>query len=90
MERAIREGKSGFDQAFLYVRFHVELMVSDEGPVAIMSEIPSLKEAHRKTILEVSRRHSAGRSWERSTGFPNGFTGMARPRTGYAPSSRWC
>jgi AcrR family transcriptional regulator len=60
MERAIREGGSGFEQALLYIRYHVELMVGDEGPVAIMSEIPSLKEPHRKTILEVSRRHSAG------------------------------
>jgi hypothetical protein len=35
-------------------------MVGDRGPVAIMSEIPSLKRAHRNEILEVSRRHSTG------------------------------
>ncbi|MDH5345938.1 MAG: hypothetical protein OEW59_09260, partial [Gammaproteobacteria bacterium] len=34
--------------------------VGDEGPVAIMSEIPSLKRIHRNEVLEVSRRHSAG------------------------------
>jgi AcrR family transcriptional regulator len=59
IERATREGRSGFEQAFLYIRYHVELMVGDQGPVAIMSEIPSLKEPHREEILDVSRRHSA-------------------------------
>lgn len=59
MDRAIDEGQSGFERAFLYVRHHVELMVGDRGPVAIMSEIPSLRPFHREEILEVSRRHSA-------------------------------
>jgi AcrR family transcriptional regulator len=58
MQRARSEGRTGFEQAFLYVRYHVELIVGEEGPVAIMSEIPSLKEPHRDEILEISRRHS--------------------------------
>lgn len=57
MERAVGEGRNGFEQAFLYIRHHVELMVGERGPVAIMSEIPSLKRPHREDILEVSRRH---------------------------------
>jgi AcrR family transcriptional regulator len=60
MERGVAEGETGFEQAFLYIRYHIDIMVGDEGPVAIMSEIPSLKRAHRNEILEVSRRHSAG------------------------------
>jgi len=60
MERGIREGRDGFEQAYLYLRYHIGIMVGDEGPVAIMSEIPSLKRDHRNEILEVSRRHSAG------------------------------
>ena len=60
MERGIAEGKTGFEQAMLYIRYHIEIMVGDEGPVAIMSEIPSLKRSHRNEILQVSRRHSAG------------------------------
>ena len=60
MDRAVRDGETGFDQAYLYIRYHVEIMVGDEGPVAIMSEIPSLKRTHRNEILEVSRQHSAG------------------------------
>jgi AcrR family transcriptional regulator len=60
MDRGRAEGQSGFEQAFLYIRYHVEIMVGDRGPVAIMSEIPSLKPAHRNEILKVSRRHSTG------------------------------
>ena len=59
MERGVAEGKSGLEQAILYIRYHVEIMVGDEGPVAIMSEIPSLKRNHRNEILEISRRHSS-------------------------------
>ena len=60
MNRAVAEGRSGFEQAYLYIQYHVEIMVGDEGPVAIMSEIPSLRRSHRTEILEVSRQHSAG------------------------------
>jgi AcrR family transcriptional regulator len=60
MEQAVRDGNTGYEQARLYVQNHLEIMVGDAGPVAIMSEIPSLKRAHRNEILEVSRRHSAG------------------------------
>ena len=60
MEQAVIDGATGYQQALLYVQYHVEIMVGDAGPVAIMSEIPSLKRAHRNEILEISRRHSAG------------------------------
>lgn len=60
MAQAVRDGDTGYEQALLYVQYHVEIMVGDAGPVAIMSEIPSLKRAHRNEILDVSRRHSAG------------------------------
>ena len=59
MDRGISEGGNGFEQACLYIRYHVEIMVGERGPVAIMSEIPSLKRSHRNDILEASRRHSA-------------------------------
>ena len=60
MQRAIADGANGFDSAFLYIRYHVDIMVGESGPLAIMSEIPSLKREHRNEILEVSRRHSTG------------------------------
>ena len=59
MQEAVLEGRDGYEQAYLYIRKHIEIMVGDEGPLAIMSEIPSLKRAHRADILDVSRRHSA-------------------------------
>lgn len=58
MQRAILGGSNGLQQASLYVRNHVEIMVGDAGPVAIMSEIPSLKPGHRSEILALSRQHS--------------------------------
>ena len=62
LDRAIAEGDTGLKQARLYIRYHVEIMVGDRGPVAIMSEIPSLKPLHRENVLAISRRHS--RSFE--------------------------
>ena len=59
MDRGVAEGSTGLEQAYLYIRYHVEGMVGEEGPVAIMSEIPSLRRKHRNEILEISRRHSA-------------------------------
>ena len=58
MERAIAEGGSGLEQAQRYLRYHIEIMVGDRGPIAIMSEIPSLKPEHREEVLELSRQHS--------------------------------
>ena len=60
MERAVAEGGSGLDQVRRYLRYHIEIMVGERGPIAIMSEIPSLKPEHRDEVLELSRRHSLG------------------------------
>ena len=58
LEHAVRDGASGFEQAKTYIRNHIEVIVGDQGPVAIMSEIPSLKPTHRDDILDLSRTHS--------------------------------
>jgi len=58
MQRAVAEGGTGLDQARRYLRYHIEIMVGERGPVAIMSEIPSLKPEHRDEVLELSRQHS--------------------------------
>ncbi|MEM1173689.1 MAG: TetR/AcrR family transcriptional regulator [Pseudomonadota bacterium] len=58
LSRAIHEGGSGFEIVQRYFDYHIEVMVGDEGPVAILSEIPSLRPDHRDEILELSRRHS--------------------------------
>lgn len=59
MERALSERLSGMDTVRRYLRYHIEIMVGDRGPIAIMSEIPSLKPVHRDEVLELSRQHSA-------------------------------
>lgn len=59
MDRAIADAQCGFDQVRLYIRYHIEYMVGDRGPIAIMSEIPSLKPKHREEVLELSRSHSS-------------------------------
>ena len=58
MLRATDEGQSGLEQVRLYIRYHIDSIVGDNGPLAIMSEIPSLKPEHRDEVLELSRKHS--------------------------------
>jgi len=59
MDRAIREGRDGLDIVRRYLRYHLDVMTGERGPIAIMSEIPSLKPEHRDRVLEISRAHSA-------------------------------
>ena len=59
MNRAQAEGENGLDTILRYFRYHIEMIVGDRGPIAIMSEIPSLKTEHRHEVLELSRQHSA-------------------------------
>jgi AcrR family transcriptional regulator len=59
MDRAIKDADSGFDQVYKYLQYHIEYMVDDRGPIAIMSEVPSLNQAHRDEVLEFSRQHSS-------------------------------
>lgn len=59
LDRAIADGRNGLDIVRRYLRYHLEVMTGERGPIAIMSEIPSLKPDHREEILEISRRHSA-------------------------------
>jgi AcrR family transcriptional regulator len=59
LDRAIAEGDNGLDVVRRYLRYHLEVMTGERGPIAIMSEIPSLEPEHRDEILEISRRHSA-------------------------------
>lgn len=59
MQQAIASGNNGLEKVRRYLQNHVEAMVGDEGPVAIMSEIPSLRPAHRDSVLSLSRKHSS-------------------------------
>ena len=59
LDEATRGGGSGLDRVRRYLELHARFMVGEPGPVAIMSEIPSLSDAHRAEILSLSRTHSA-------------------------------
>ena len=59
LQRAIDESGTGLDTVERYLRYHIEFMVGERGPIAIMSEIPSLKPEHRDEVLELSRAHGA-------------------------------
>jgi AcrR family transcriptional regulator len=59
LDAAISERGNGLDKVRRYLELHSGFMVGDPGPVAIMSEIPSLKPDHRDEILALSRAHSA-------------------------------
>jgi len=58
LDRALSEGRDGMDVMLRYLRYHIEMMVGDRGPIAIMSEVPSLKPEHREEVLQLSRTHS--------------------------------
>lgn len=58
LNRARSEGSDGMDVMLRYLKYHIEMMVGDRGPIAIMSEIPALKPKHREEVLQLSRTHS--------------------------------
>lgn len=58
LNRANSEGENSMDVILRYFRYHIEMMVGERGPIAIMSEVPSLKPDHRHEVLELSRQHS--------------------------------
>lgn len=72
MDRAIADADCGFDQVRLYIRYHLEYMLGDRGPIAIMSEIPSLRPDHRDQVLEFSRLHSSRFETLLKTGIEDG------------------
>ncbi|MEM8546857.1 MAG: TetR/AcrR family transcriptional regulator [Pseudomonadota bacterium] len=58
LDQAIADGGTGLEVAERYIREHVKAHCGEEGPIAIMSEIPSLKPEHCEEILALSRAHS--------------------------------
>jgi len=58
LKRAIKEGGSPLERLELFVRYQIDEVCGEDGPVAIMSEIPALKPDHRDYVLERSTRHT--------------------------------
>ena len=60
LERAILEGDTPLEKIQLYIRYQIEKLCGEEGPVAILSEIPALKPKHRDWVLQHSRAINGG------------------------------
>lgn len=58
LDKALDEGANSLEKLQLYLQYQIEEVCGEDGPVAILSEIPSLKPEHQKQILSRSRRHT--------------------------------
>ena len=67
LDKAQAECENGMDIILRYLRYHVEMMVGDRGPIAIMSE----------TCDEERRSRGRGK-WERCRGYGTGPGGLRR------------
>ena len=59
LDHAIEAGGCGFEIANGYLERHVAAHCGAAGPIAIMSEIPSLRPTDREHILQLAREHSS-------------------------------
>lgn len=58
LDRAIEEGDSPLAQLELFIRYQIAEVCGEDGPVAVMSEIPALAPEHRDDILQRATDHS--------------------------------
>ncbi len=58
LKRATQEGANSLEQLELFIRYQVEEVCGEDGPVAIMSEIAALKPENRETVLKRSTSHT--------------------------------
>lgn len=58
LDRAIEEGSSHLQQLELFIRYQLAEVCGEDGPVAVMSEIPALEPEHREYVLERATEHS--------------------------------
>lgn len=52
ISQAATEGRTGLEKMQLYIGLQVEANCGPEGPFAILSELPSLRLAHRSHVIE--------------------------------------
>lgn len=59
LDRAFTEGKTPLERIERYIHNQVHVLCDEDiGPVAVLSEVPSLKSAHKEIIQESIRSHS--------------------------------
>jgi AcrR family transcriptional regulator len=79
LRRAAEEGSTGLAKVQLYIRYQMDEMCGSNGPVAILSEIPSLKVAHRTHILDRTRNDSKTLAAFIQTGIRDGSIRSCNP-----------
>lgn len=82
-EQALQEadstGATGLEKVRHYVRLQLEALCGPMGPVAILSEIPSLKSGHRETLLQRARAASRRLAGFIRTGIDDGSIRQCDP-----------
>jgi AcrR family transcriptional regulator len=58
LDKAIADGNTCLERLKLYITYQIECVCGDEGPVAILSETPSLSPAHQDYIRSRTRLHT--------------------------------
>ena len=58
LDRAIDEGNTPVERLELFIRYQLAEVCGEDGPVAVMSEIPALNEEHREYVLARATKHS--------------------------------
>lgn len=58
LERAINEAGTPLEQFELFLRYQIDEVCGEDGPVAIMSEISALSPEHRELVLRRATAHS--------------------------------
>lgn len=70
--RADKEGVTGLQKLQLFIKYQVEVICGPEGPLAVLSELPSLTVAHRNHIVERLNKEVALLAQFFETGFEDG------------------
>lgn len=58
LDRAMAEGNTPLEQLELFLRYQIDEVCGEDGPVAIMSEISALSEEHGKLVRRRATAHS--------------------------------
>ena len=58
LDRAIEEGDTPLARLELFIRYQIAEVCGEDGPVAVMSEIPALAPEHREYVLQRATEHS--------------------------------
>ncbi|MBM4073683.1 MAG: TetR/AcrR family transcriptional regulator [Planctomycetes bacterium] len=79
LSEADSRGTTGLEKVEHYIRLQLDALCGPQGPVAILSEIPSLKASHRETLLQRARADSRRLAGFIRTGIEDGSVRACDP-----------